>query len=366
MSISVAAKNQDSIIPLVNLERQYQQLKSEITRAIDGVLSDQLFILGPHVKHFEEQFAKAVSLPHVVGCSNGTSALSLALEACGVGDGDEVITVSHTFIATVEAMYRVGAKPVFIDIDPQAYTMNTALIEAAITKKTKAILPVHIYGTLCDMDAIMAIASKHELTVIEDAAQAHLAEGVGQKSHAACYSFYPGKNLGAYGDAGAVATTHAALAEKMRKLRDHGRMAKYEHDMIGHNERMDAIQAAVLSVKLPHLAAWTAQRRALAAHYKKRLSAGGFKIMQGESVYHLFVVEVSNREQVMEALKEANIHCGIHYPIPVHKQKAINSDVSLPVTEKAATRILSLPICGSTMISEIDRVCDLFLSVAKP
>lgn len=376
MSVAPAPKHALGAIPLVNLDRQYQALKPDIARAIDQVLTDQNFILGPHVKTFEEQFGALVGVTNVMGCSNGTSALSLMLEACGVGAGDEVITVSHTFIATVEAIYRVGAVPVFVDIHPGTYTMNAALIESAITKRTRAIIPVHIYGTPCDMEAIMQIAAKQKLYVIEDTAQAHLAtyqgKPMGGTSHGACYSFYPGKNLGAYGDAGAVTTTHSDIAARVRKLRDHGRMAKYEHDVIGHNERMDAIQAAVLSVKIPHLATWTKQRRALAAQYRARLR--NFTFMQspagGESVYHLFVVEVSNRDEVMKALAAENIHSGIHYPIPVHRQKAVADRLSappfLPVTEKIANRIMSLPICGSATAEEIDRVCDVFLRVAKP
>ncbi|MDX1975796.1 MAG: DegT/DnrJ/EryC1/StrS family aminotransferase [Rickettsiales bacterium] len=363
-------------IPLVNLARQYQEIESDVKLAIEQVLKDQQFILGPHTKRFEEAFAKLLGVPQVIGCSNGTSAISLVLEASGVGAGDEVITVSHTFIATVEAIYRVGATPVFIDIDPATYNMNPALIEAAITPRTKAIIPVHIYGTPCDMQAIMAIADKHNLLVVEDTAQAHMAafngKPLGLWGKAATYSFYPGKNLGAYGDAGAIATGDEQLAQRVRQLRDHGRMAKYEHDMIGHNERMDAIQASILSVKLPHLTRWTENRRMLANHYRKRLD--GFKIMQspagGESVYHLFVLEVSNREQVLDTLKQAGVHAGIHYPIPVHKQPAVTArlpkTLSLPATELAASRIMSLPICGSTTTDEVDYVCDVFLGVAKP
>ena len=364
-------------IPMMNLKRQYEALKPQMDAAIHAVLNEQSFILGPQVQAFENDYAKLVGMNHAVGCSNGTSALTLALEACGIGAGMEVITVAHTFIATVEAIYKVGAKPVFVDIHPDTYTMDATQIEAAITPATRAILPVHIYGTPCDMEAIMAIATKHDLVVIEDSAQAHLAtyngKSIGAESHAACYSFYPGKNLGAYGDAGAVLTNHADIAQKIRKLRDHGRMAKYEHDIIGANERMDGLQGAILNVKLPHLTQWTATRRSLSKLYRERLEPHGFHLMQspakGESVHHLFVVQVSNRDAVVQALHAEGIHTGIHYPIPVHQQPAVknllSAPVSLPVTERAAGRILSLPLCGSTTAEEVERVAEAFLRVAK-
>lgn len=360
-------------IPLANIARQYEELKTPIDAAIAGVLTRQHFIQGPCVKQFEQEFAAFIGVPHAIGCSNGTSALSLALEVLGVKSGDEVITVSHTFIATAEAIYRVGATPVFIDIDPDSYTMAHEKIEAAITKKTRAIIPVHIYGTPCRMDEIMAIAKKHKLFVIEDAAQAHGAtlggRKVGSFGDAACFSFYPGKNLGAFGDAGAVVTSNEKIAERIRSLRDHGRKAKYEHDIIGANERMDEIQAAVLSAKLTRLSAWNEHRRKIADYYHSRLS-GTFHIAAApsgaKSVYHLWVAEVSNRGEVLEYLSKQGIGAGVHYPIPVHRQPAIASPLSLPVTQKAASRIVSLPICGHITEAEATRVCDAFLHIAKP
>jgi dTDP-4-amino-4,6-dideoxygalactose transaminase len=363
-------------IPLVNLDRQYETLRAEIGPAIDAVLESKAFILGPYVQAFEKEFAAYTGARHAIGCSSGTSAISLALEAMGVGAGDEVITVGHTFAATAGGIRHVDAIPVFVDVDPDAYLMDPAALEKAITTRTKAIVPVHLYGTPCDMDAINRVAQKHGLFTLEDAAQAHGAtrngKGAGSMGTAATFSFYPGKNLGAYGDAGAITTNDDALAERMRKLRDHGRMSKYAHDIVGYNHRMDGIQGAILSVKLKYLPAWNARRAAVAARYDGVLRQHGFKtaaVPQGAtSAHHLYVVEVSNRDEIQKAMAAEGIATGVHYPIPLHQQPAFAqwSTGPLPLTEAVVSRIMSLPICGDLNDEEQGRIIEAFLAVAKP
>jgi dTDP-4-amino-4,6-dideoxygalactose transaminase len=365
-------------IPFVDLEGQYRKLQPEMAVAIDAVLESRAFIQGPYAAKFEKEFAGAMGAKHGLGCANGTAAISLALEALGIGRGDEIITVSHTFFATAEAIHHVGATPIFIDIDPHSYTMDPALLEPAITPRTKAVIPVHLYGTPADMDPIMEVARRHDLKVIEDSAQAHLATYrgafAGALADAATFSFYPGKNLGAYGDAGFVSTSSDEVAERLRRLRDHGRLSKYEHDVIGYNQRMDGLQAAVLSVKLKYLAGWTANRRRNAARYDSKLRPRGFKTIEpsneARSAYHLYVVEVENRNETLKALTEAGIGCGVHYPVPLHLQPALIAQGpgrgSLPVTERVADRVLSLPMCGELTDAQIDKVCDNFLGVARP
>lgn len=365
-------------VEFVNLKRQFNEIEGDIRIAIDNVLASQAFIQGPAAASFVSQFAQAIGAAHVVGCSNGTSALSISLEALGIGRGDEVITVANTFIATAEAICHVGAIPIFVDIDPLSHTIDPAAVERAITPRTKAVMPVHLYGSPCDMDRLAAIAARHGLLIVEDCAQAHLARyrgrGIGSIGDAAGFSFYPGKNLGAFGDAGAMVFRDEAVAARARQLIDHGRTSKYEHAIVGYNHRMDGIQAAILGAKLPYLAGWTRRRQEVAARYHARLSQAGFSFPRpvdgGEPVYHLMVVEVSNREETMEALRRADIACGIHYPLPLHRQPAMIAggfgDVTLPVTEQMADRIMSLPICGSIADAEVDLVCEAFLSVARP
>ncbi|MEY4964923.1 MAG: hypothetical protein RL274_506 [Pseudomonadota bacterium] len=364
-------------IPFVDLAAQYESLKPEIHAAIEGVFSAGTYIQGPAVEAFERAFAGKMDAAHAIGCANGTASLSLALEALGIGKGDEVITVAHTFIATAEAICHVGAKPVFVDIEPAAYGMDPALLEAAITPRTRAIIPVHLYGAPCDMDPILAIARKYGLKVIEDAAQAHFAtyrgRCVGGLGDCGSFSFYPGKNLGAYGDAGLISTNDDKVASLLRKLRDHGRISKYEHDVIGYNQRMDALQAAMLSVKLRKIETWIAARRKIAAHYDARLGPAGFKTIapwpHSEAVYHLYVVETSNRAAVADALAREGIATGVHYPIPLHKQPALLERGPfrlLPVTERAAARVISLPIYAELAAEDVDRICDLFLKCAQP
>lgn len=365
-------------IPFVDLEAQYLKLKPGIFRTIESVFESRAFIQGPFTEKFEHEFAAAIGARHGIGCSNGTAAISLALEALGVGRGDEVITVANTFFATAEAIYHVGAKPVFVDIDPRSYTLDPAMLEAAITPKTKAILPVHLYGTPAEMSPIMEFADRHGLKVVEDAAQAHLAtyrdRFAGTFGDAATFSFYPGKNLGAYGDAGFISTDSEDVAGKLRRLRDHGRMSKYEHDVIGYNQRMDGLQAALLSLKLKYLPQWTEARRSNAARYDAHLRPHGFKTIEPSnevsSVYHLYVVEVENRDEMLEVLDAAGIGCGVHYPVPLHLQPALAADApkcgALPRTERASSRVLSLPMCAELTNDSIDRVCEVFLARAKP
>lgn len=361
----------------MNLDRQYDSIRDEIAVALANVLESKAFILGPFVEKFEREFAAFHDVPHAVGCSSGTSAISLTLEAMGVGPGDEVVTVGLTFAASASAVRNVGAVPVFVDVEPASYTMEPQALEAAITPRTKAVIPVHLYGTPCDMDAICEIAARHRLVVVEDAAQAHGAAWngrmVGGWGRAATFSFYPSKNLGAYGDAGAVATKDPELAERIRRLRDHGRVSKYEHGIVGYNHRLDGIQGAVLSVKLRHLPEWNERRRAVAARYDAALQPAGFKTIKpadrATPVYHLYVVEVSNRERVQTALRDCGIATGVHYPVPLHRQAAFAPWVGgqpLEVTDRVTGRIVSLPICGAISDADQDRVIDTFRAVAVP
>jgi dTDP-4-amino-4,6-dideoxygalactose transaminase len=355
-------------VPLVDLAAQYAAIRPEIDQAIQAVLDATDFIMGPAVKRFEAAFATYCGAAHCVGVASGTAALELVLRAVGVGPGDEVITVAHTFIATAEAITAVGARPVFVDIDPCTCNMDPARVAAAITSATRAIMPVHIYGQPADMDAIRAVASVHGLTVIEDAAQAHGAtwNGVaaGALGAAACFSFYPGKNLGAYGDAGAVVTNDAAIAEQVRLLRNHGRRAKYLHEIKGYGERLDTLQAAVLTAKLPYLPAWTAARRRLAARYDELLADLPVErpvvSPAADPVWHLYVLRCGQRDALLEHLNRAGIGAGVHYPVPLHLQPAY-ADLGyqpgdLPVTEFVAATCLSLPIYPEMTDAQQERV----------
>jgi dTDP-4-amino-4,6-dideoxygalactose transaminase len=344
-------------IPLVDLHAQYLSIKPEIDDAIARVIAKTAFVLGEEAEKFEAEFAEYCGARRCIACGNGTDALELALKAVGVHAGDEVITVAHTFIATAEAVATIGATPVFVDIRPDTLLMDPSKIEAAITEKTRAIVPVHLYGQMCDMEAITAIAKRHGLKVVEDAAQAHgasyQAKRAGCWGDAASYSFYPGKNLGAYGDAGAVVTNDAQIADWVAQARNHGRMSKYEHKFLGRNSRMDGLQAAVLRSKLVHLEAWNSRRRELAARFAQ-LIAG----MRGVHrpvispdcvpVFHLFVIHVAGRDRVLKRLLATGIEAGIHYPVPLHLQPAFAGYEikrgELPISEGAASEILSLPI----------------------
>lgn len=320
------------------------------------------------MSEFEQAFAAAAGAQGAVGVGSGTAALFLGLLSLGVGPGDEVITSSHTFIATVEAIIRAGAKPVFVDIDERTYNLDPNKIEAAITPHTKVLMPVHLYGQPAELKPLRELATRHHLWLIEDAAQAHLAEYEGKRcgsiGDVACFSFYPGKNLGAYGDAGAVTSNDEALLAKIRRLRDHGSKTKYEHEVFGYGERIDSLQAAILGAKLPHLEEWTEARRGHARTYNELLAGAGvitpFEAPNVRHVYHLYVIRVPRRDAMLAHLKSKGIDAGIHYPLPVHRQPAYlkqgYGDVSLPVTEQVANEVISLPMYPELTREQIDYV----------
>ncbi len=318
-------------VPFLDLKIQYESIKEEVSIAVNEVMKNTAFAGGPFVERFEREFAAYCSSDFAAGVGSGTEALWLALLALEVGPGDEVITAPNTFIATAEAISFCGARPVFVDVDEATYNLDPNLIEAAITNRTKAIIPVHLFGQMADMDPIMAIARKHGLFVVEDAAQAHGAEYKGKKAGSigdvGCFSFYPGKNLGAYGEAGAVVTSDPEIDRRVRMLRDHGQAKKYDHALIGWNSRMDGFQGAILSVQLKHLPGWNEQRRDNAKRYDNLLSGFDGVIVpevgvHNTHVYHLYAVRVKNRDFLIKALAEKEIYCGIHYPVPVHLQEA--------------------------------------------
>ena len=358
------------MIPLVDLKSQYQSIKPEIDEAIGEVLESCQFILGPKVEAFEADFARYCETRFAFGMNSGTSALHLALLAAGVRAGDEVITVSYTFVATVAAILYTGATPVLVDIDPLTCNIDVSKIEAAITPKTKVIMPVHLYGTCADMDPILDIARRHNLIVIEDAAQAHGAEYKGRRAGSmgelGCFSFYPGKNLGAYGEAGAVVTNNEAYVEVIRQLRDHGQSSKYLHERVGYNYRMEAIQGAVLGVKLRHLDEWTAARRKHAEVYLGELADSELRLLAEppdcKSVYHVFPLFSDRREELREHLHAAGISTGIHYPIPVHLHRGFNNlgyaEGDLPETERVCREVLSLPMYPELASETVMRIVD--------
>jgi dTDP-4-amino-4,6-dideoxygalactose transaminase len=357
-------------VPLVDLQGQYLSIREEIDAAIAGVIARSAFILGPEVAAFEAEFAAFCGAGHCVACANGTDALSLALEGVGVRPGDEVITTAHTFLATAEAISGLGAVPVFADVDPGTLLLDPAAVERAVTPRTRAVVPVHLYGQAVDPEPFLALARRHGLKLVEDAAQAHGARSGGRPAgswgDAATFSFYPGKNLGAYGDAGAVTTSDPGIAAWLRQARDHGRSSKYEHDFAARSSRMDGIQGAVLRVKLRHLAEWNQTRRELAARYDRLLAdlPGVRRVAVapgGEPVWHLYVVRVSDRERdrVLAGLKARGIQAGVHYPVPLHRQRAYAhlglGEGSLPATERAAREVLSLPLYAPMDPALVDR-----------
>lgn len=367
MTVSPVAQRR---VPLVDLRAQYDTIRPEIDGALRRILEATSFILGREVQAFESAFSTFVGGGETVGVASGTAALELALRALGVGPGDEVITVAHTFIATAEAISHTGARPVFVDIDPVTYTMDPAAADRAVTPRTKVLLPVHLYGQPADMPALLGISARHGLRVLEDAAQAHGAEIDGRRcgtiGDLAAFSFYPGKNLGAYGDAGAVTGLDPELLAHVRKLRDHGRTTKYEHDEIGYGERIDALQAAVLGVKLGHLETWTEARRGHAARYDealRELPVGRPVEAHGRRhVYHLYVIRTPDRDALLAHLRERGIEAGIHYPVPLHLQPAYRflgyQAGDLPVTEQVAGEIISLPLYPELTDELIDAVVD--------
>ncbi|MFZ4790781.1 MAG: DegT/DnrJ/EryC1/StrS family aminotransferase [Candidatus Competibacteraceae bacterium] len=357
------------MIPFLDLKAQYESIKDEVLNAVSAALASTQFVLGSDVAAFEAEFAAYSGGKFGIGVNSGTSALHLALLAAGVKPGDEVITVSCTFVATVAAIDYAGARPVFVDVDPRTLNMDPMQVEAAITERTKVIMPVHLHGQSADLDPILAIARRHGLLVIEDAAQAHAAEyqgrRVGSIGDLGCFSFYPGKNLGAYGEGGMVVTNNEEFAHTIRMLRDWGQERKYHHVLKGFNYRMEGIQGAILRVKLRHLDAWTEARRCHAADYNGLLA--GVEVqkpveMPGvKHVYHVYAIRTPKRDKVQEALQAQGIQTGIHYPIPVHLQKAYADfgygPGDLPVTEQASNELLSLPMFAELEDGQIETVC---------
>jgi dTDP-4-amino-4,6-dideoxygalactose transaminase len=358
-------------VPFLDLKAQYNSIKDEIAVALEGVLENTAFAGGPFVAQFEKEFAAFCGTKHAIGVGSGTDALWAALVAAGVGPGDEVITVPDTFIATAEAISFCGARPVFVDIEETTYNMDPAKVEAAITPKTKAIIPVHLFGQMADIGPIVEIARKRRLYVIEDAAQAHGAEYNGKKAgslgDAGCFSFYPGKNLGAYGEAGAVVTNNDQLADKMRMFRDHGQPKKYYHDMVGWNARMDGFQGAVLSVKLKHIDAWNDSRRKHATLYGELIPGGNGTVLPKEAafakhVYHIYAIRVRNRDDLMAELGKKDIATGIHYPVSLHLTGAYSSlgykAGDFPVAERCQNEFVSLPMYPELSSEQVKYVCE--------
>ena len=355
-------------IPLVDLKTQYLSIKTEIDEAIQRVIDNTAFIMGEEVKRFEEEFASYCNVKYAIGTSSGTTALHLALITCGVDKGDEVITVPNTFIATTEVISQCGAKVVFVDIDEKSYNLDVTKLESAITPKTKAILPVHLYGQPAHLTPIIDIAKKHNFKVIEDAAQAHGAEYKGQRvggiGDVGCFSFYPAKNLGAFGDAGMLVTNNEEIAEKVDMLRNHGRFTKYEHLVEGYNYRLDALQAAILGTKLKHIDEWTDKRRYNADLYSELLQDVDVitpkEMDYVKHVYHLYVIRTTKRDELGDWLESNGVSTGIHYPIPLHLQKAYeylgHRVGDFPVAERCANEILSLPMYPELREEQIEYI----------
>ncbi|MCX8022628.1 MAG: DegT/DnrJ/EryC1/StrS family aminotransferase [Syntrophorhabdaceae bacterium] len=356
-------------VPFLDLKAQYETIKEEINIAIQDVIEHTAFAGGPYVSKFEEAFSEFCGSSYAIGVGSGTEALWFCLLGLGIGPGDEVITVPNTFIATAEAISFSGARPVFVDVDEKTYNMDPNLIESAITSKTKAIIPVHLFGQVADMEPIMAIAKKHGLYVVEDACQAHGAEYKGKKAGtfgvAGAFSFYPGKNLGAYGEAGAIVTDNLELADRIRVLRDHGQARKYYHNIIGWNGRMDGIQGAVLSVKLRYLTTWNDKRRKNAYLYNSMLKGidglvTPYEADYGKHVYHIYAIRVKERENVISKLAERGVSCGIHYPVPIHLQTAYSSlcliEGRFPIAEKVTKEFVSLPMYPELTEEQIKHV----------
>lgn len=356
-------------VPFLDLKIQYKQIEHEVMPMITQAMADGAFIGGEQVSCFETEFAEFCNSSYCVGVNSGTDALRFALMAIGVGRGDEVITVSNTFIATTEAISQVGAKPVFVDIYPGTCNMDVSKIDEKITENTKAIIPIHLYGQPADMDPILEIARENDIAVIEDACQAHGANYKNRKAGSigivGCFSFYPGKNLGAFGEGGAIITKDDAIAQKMRMIRDHGQQKKYFHDLEGYNGRLDAIQAGVLRIKLRRLNEWNTLRRNNAAYYNELLSEiSSVTLLKeaefAESVYHLYVILVNDRDGLQSFLNSKGIATGLHYPLPLHLQKAYtylgHSKGDFPITENIADRLLSLPMFPELTRDQIEYV----------
>lgn len=354
-------------IPMVDLQIQYQQLKSEIDQAIAGVLGTSYFILGPHGQALENEAAAYLGVKHAIGVSSGTDALHLALRAAGLGPGDEVITSPFTFIATAEAIAYVGATPVFVDIDPRTFNLDPELTARAVTSRTRAILPVHLFGQPADLAPLKELCDAHGLLLIEDCAQSFGATCAGRQTGSwgalGCYSFFPSKNLGCYGDGGMIVTDDDQLAEQVRMLRNHGSKVRYHHDIIGYNSRLDELQAAILRVKLQHIDRFNRQRRANAHYYSAELTSAGvippYEDGKGMHVYHQYTVLSDRRDALQTALTAAGCASAIYYPIPLHRQAVFAASCAgliLPATETVATRCLSLPIYPELTEAQMDRV----------
>jgi dTDP-4-amino-4,6-dideoxygalactose transaminase len=361
-------------IPFVDLLAQYRSIQADIDSAIAAVIARTAFIGGPFLSAFESEFAAYLGVTHCIGCANGTDSIEILLESFGIGAGDEVIVPAHSWISTSEAVSRIGAIPIFVDTDPASHTIDVAAIEQKLTTRTRAIIPVHLYGHPCEMDSLMALARATNLKVIEDCAQAHGAtyrgRPVGSFGDAASFSFYPGKNLGAYGDAGCMTTNDTELATRARMIANHGRLGKHDHAVEGRNSRLDGLQAAILSAKLPYLETWVAARRSNAASYSTRLSSLGISAPAppphvGHG-YHLYVVQVPNRDVVRAKLGDAGIETGIHYPVCLpmlaayRGMKLTFSD--FPVAATQASQILSLPMYPELTAAMIDDVCSVLES----
>ncbi len=356
-------------IPFVDLKAQYKTIKNEIDLSIENVINETAYIKGKYVQQFEENYKNAYGVKHVISCANGTDAIYIALKALGIGPGDEVITVANTWISTAETISQTGAKPVFIDIDPDFYTIDTHQIESKITPQTKAIIPVHLFGQSADMDSIKALGEKYNLFIIEDCAQAHFAEWEGEKvgtiGHVGTFSFFPGKNLGAYGDAGSIITNDDELADKMRMFANHGALKKHFHEIEGINSRLDGLQAAILTVKLGYIAQWSDNRLRVAKKYNTLFEDAPEVITpqihnRGKHVFHLYVIRVKHRSELQKYLKENGIATGIHYPTPLPFLKAYDylnhTPSDFPICAHYQNEILSLPMYPEISDEQIHHV----------
>jgi len=361
------------MIPMINLKKEYAEISTEINQNIQRVLNNGFFVLGEEVKKFEEDFSDYINTKYSIGVNSGSDALFLALRSLEIGKGDEVITVSHTFTSTVDAISRNCAKPIFVDIDPNTYCMDPSQVEEKITDKTKAILPVHLYGHPVNMDPICDLKEKYDLYIVEDAAQAHAAEYKGKKvgviGDLGCFSFYPTKNLGAYGDGGAIVTSNEELNEKLLIMRDYGQSEKFYHDFVGVNSRLDEIQAAILKTKLEYLDEWTERRIKNAKLYNEILQSSDLVLPiekdYAKHVYHLYVIRTENRDYLKNKLMKNGIQTQIHYPLPVYKQKAysyLDIDFSLEVTDRICNEILSLPLHPWLVEEDVIQVSEMIIN----
>ena len=368
-------------IPLVDLKAQYATIRDEVRAAIDDVLESMQLTIGPNVKAFDHEFASYIGTKHSIGVGSGTDALQLAIRACGVSSGDEVITVSHTFFATVEAILYANARPILVEVDEKTMLIDPAAVAAAITPRTKAIIPVHLYGRTVDLKPLKQLAQDRNITIIEDAAQAHgalLDDGkkAGTGGRVNCFSFYCSKNLGAYGEAGSITTNDDRLAEELRALREHGQSTRYYHPVIGYNARLDEIQAAILRIKLRKLEEWNARRRVLARMYDERLAGSGVTVPEIPSdirrhVFYTYTIRVGGgrRDDLRKYLGERGIGTQIHYPVPIHLQQSAEflgyRKGDMPVTEKVASEVLSLPMFAELTDGQLERVADSVRSFMK-